>query len=83
MYRLVLTARAKNQLKTFKKSHQQAIALVIEELKEDSFLGKSLIRELIGRFSLRVGVYRLIYKINQKDKVMTILNFDHRGLLYN
>lgn len=83
MYKLVLTARAKKQLKSFKKSHQLTIALVVEDLKENPYLGKALSRELRGSFTFRVGAYRLIYKVDYQDRIVTILNFDHRGRVYN
>ena len=82
MYKLKLTARAKRELKNISKLHREAISSVFEELKHDPFLGKPLIRDLTGRFSLRVGVYRIIYKINKKDKIITMLTAGHRSSIY-
>jgi len=82
MYRLKLTARAKKELRNLKKTHQEALAIVIEELKEDPLTGKILTRELTSQYSLRVGIYRLIYKINKKDKIVTILTAGHRATIY-
>ncbi len=82
MYRLVVSPTAHRQLKSIKKNHQLPIKLVIEEIKEDPTLGKRLARELTGKFSYRVGVYRIIYKVNEKDKVVSILTAKHRGEVY-
>ena len=53
------------------------------EMVEHPLLGKPLSRELTGRFSLRVGVYRLVYKIDQIDKKIVVLRIGHRGKVYN
>ena len=82
MYKIKLTARAKRELKNISKLHQEAISYVFEELKNDPFFGKPLVRELIRRFSLKIGVYRIIYKINKKDKIITLLTAGHRATIY-
>ncbi len=82
MYKLKLTARAKKELKNLKKTHQEALATVIEEMKENPLIGKTLRRELTNQYSLRVGVYRLIYRINKKDKIITVLTAGHRAAIY-
>lgn len=82
MYRLKLTARAKKELRNLKKTHQEALTTVLEEMKEAPLAGKILTRELTNQYSLRVGVYRLIYRINKKDKVVTILTAGHRAAIY-
>ena len=82
MYRIKLTAKAKKELKTISKLHQRAIAFIYEELKDNPYLGKPLTRELTGRFTLRVGVNRIIYKVNKKDKIVLILTAGHRATVY-
>lgn len=82
MYKIKLTAQAKRELKNISKLHHEAISFVFEELKDDPLLGKPLTRELTERFSLKVGVYRIIYKINKKDKIITILSAGHRATIY-
>lgn len=82
MYKLIISPRAKKELKKLKDSHKIAIVSVLDEIKEDPFSGKSLTRELTGRFSFRVGVYRIIYKINKKDSIIDVLSAGHRGKVY-
>jgi len=82
MYKIKLTARAKRELKNISKLHQEAISYILEELKDDPLLGKPLARELTGRFSLKVGIYRVIYKINKKDEIITLLTAGHRATIY-
>ncbi len=82
MFSIKLTASAKRELKNVSKLHKQAVSLMIEELKDDPTLGKPLGRELLGKFSCRVGVYRIIYKISQRDKKILVLRIGHRSKVY-
>ena len=82
MFKLLISTRAQRRLKQLKQIHQEAILTALEEIKEDPFIGKPLTRELTGRFSFRVGVHRIIYKISQKDKTVSVLNAGHRNDVY-
>lgn len=82
MYRIKLTAQARKELKVVKTIYQEAIAIELEEMKEDPFIGKPLMRELTGKYSYRIGIYRIIYTINKKDKIIYILTMGHRVIVY-
>ena len=83
MFRIKLAERAKKELQEISKRHIQALAEIFEELKDDPYLGKPLTRELLGRYSYRVGVFRIIYQINEKDREILILTAGHRSTIYN
>ncbi len=83
MYRLVVSISARNQIKKLKQVYQQAIVSALEDIKEDPYLGKPLTRELSGRFSYRIGIYRIIYKVNFKEKIVLIITAGHRSVVYN
>ncbi len=84
MYLLIIAPRAKKQLKELKKVDEIPIKSALEEIKEEPLLlGKSLGRDLNNRLSYRFGVYRIIYKVNQKDQIVEILSAGHRGTVYN
>ncbi len=51
-------------------------------MKSDPYLGKPLRGELSGKWSLRVGDYRVIYKIDEQEKILTLLNVGHRKAVY-
>lgn len=82
MYKLRISKRAENEIKKIPQPHQEAIITALSEVKEDPLLGKPLTRELTGRFSFRVGVYRIIYKVNKKDKNIDVLSAGHRAAVY-
>lgn len=65
-----------------KKEHQLAVVEALEEISEDPYVGKPLTRELTGRFSYRVGVNRIIYRINEPDKSVQVVTAGHRSNVY-
>lgn len=82
MYKVVISSGAKNELKKISKFHQEAIISALGEIKEDPFSGKPLTRELTGRFSFKVGFFRIIYKVNKKDKIVQVITAGHRSKIY-
>ena len=83
MFRIIILPKAQKQIKGIKKIYKQAIKLAIEEIKDDPFVGKLLSRELTGKFTYKVSVYRIIYKINKEDKIVNILSAGHRSTVYD
>ncbi len=82
MFKIKLAASARKELKNLTKAYQLSIGRIFEELKDDPFLGKVLKRELTGRFSYRIGLYRIVYKVNKTDKIIYILTVGHRSRVY-
>lgn len=82
MYCIIISPEAKKGLKTIAKIYRKAVAETIEALKDDPHLGKPLTRELTGRYAYKIHVYRIIYKINHRDKIVYILTTGHRGTIY-
>lgn len=83
MYKLHISAQARNKLKQISKRKRKAVVEALEEIKEDPYLGKPLKRELTERYSYKLGVYRIIYKVNEKDRVAEIITVGHRATVYN
>ncbi len=83
MFKIKLTSRAREELKNLSKRQRLSIGQIIEELKEDPYTGKPLTRELTRKYSYRIGVYRIIYKVNNADKTIHILTIGHRSTIYN
>jgi len=82
-YELILSPKAENQLKKISRNHQKVLIETFMEMVEDPLLGKPLGRELAGRFSFRVGSFRLVYKVDQIDKRVIVLRIGHRSKIYN
>jgi mRNA-degrading endonuclease RelE of RelBE toxin-antitoxin system len=83
MYELRIYASVERRIRQVLPKFRKVIYNAFEDLKVDPTIGKPLRRELTGSFSYRIGVYRIVYKINKKDKVVTITKFEHRSVVYN
>lgn len=83
MFKIKLTSKARRELKNLSKQDKLSIAEIIEELKENPLLGKPLDRELVRRFSYRVGAYRIIYQVHKDDEIVKIISAGHRSMIYN
>lgn len=82
MYKLFVSVKAKKELKKISKLHQKAIISALEEIRENPLSGKPLTRELTGRFSYKVSVYRIIYTVNKKDNTISVITSGHRVSVY-
>lgn len=82
MYRIIISPTAKKGLKTIAKIYRKGITEAIDALSDDPYCGKPLTRELTGRYTYKVSLYRIIYKINKKDKTIYIINAGHRATIY-
>ena len=45
-------------------------------------VGKRLLPPMDDRFSARRGTYRIIYRIDDKNRVVTVVDVDHRRDVY-
>jgi len=54
----------------------------IRNLEINPYLGKPLRGELSGKWSLRIGDYRIIYTIDESQKTITLYNVRHRRVAY-
>jgi mRNA interferase RelE/StbE len=83
MFKIIISPKAIKELKLLKFIHKEAVNLVIDDLKEDPFFGKKLRDNLLGKYSYRIGVYRIIYKINEISNIVYIMSVGHRETVYN
>jgi mRNA-degrading endonuclease RelE of RelBE toxin-antitoxin system len=45
-------------------------------------VGKRLLPPLADRFSARRGTYRIIYRVDDKMRIVTVVDVGHRGDIY-
>jgi len=55
---------------------------IIRRLEAEPFIGKPLRGELKGKRGLRMGDYRLIYVVDEKNKIITLLTIRPRKTAY-
>ncbi len=61
---------------------KERILKSLEKLKENPYAGKPLSYDLAGLRSLRVGKYRIIYKVDENNKIIWLVSIGHRKEVY-
>lgn len=82
MYSIVVPPQAKRELRKIKFSYRSLVSAAFIEIREDPFIGKPLNQELLGQYSFRIGVYRILYKVNRANKTVHIISAGHRSMIY-
>lgn len=82
MAELLLTARAKQDLRALPRTIREAVFETLTLLEADpEEMGKQLRGRLRGLWSCRVGNYRILYTIERKRRVI-VRGIRHRGIAY-
>jgi addiction module RelE/StbE family toxin len=58
------------------------VAQVLDDLERDPFQGRPLKGQLAGRFSCRVGSYRIVYRIDHRRLLVVVIDIGHRRDVY-
>jgi mRNA interferase RelE/StbE len=84
VYQVEFEPTVEKSLRRFSKSIQQRILDRLKWLSEhfDETHAEGLTGEFAGLLKLRVGDYRLIYRVDRKRKLLTILAVGHRRSVY-
>jgi len=83
MYKLDFDKKALKFFKKLDKFSQERIGKKLENLKLNPQLGESLIGNLSGLWKLRIGKYRVIYKIVENKLLILVLDLGHRKNIYD
>lgn len=82
-WRIRVTAPARRQLGRLPESAAAAVIETLRAIAENPRrIGKPLARELEGRFAARRGPYRVIYLLNENERLVLILAIGHRRDIY-
>ncbi len=79
-FRLEFAPRFERRLKAIDRRNQIRILREAQILAENPYAGRPLKGQWEGTYSLRIGVYRVIYTVSQ-DKVI-LLTVGHRRDIY-
>jgi len=58
------------------------VASALDDLQRDPYQGKPLKGELKGRYSYRVGSYRVVYVVRRQELLVLIIDIGHRRDIY-
>lgn len=82
-YKIHIVPRAKKQIDDLpEKIKSKIIAVIIEILANNPYLGKPLKAEFKGRYSYKVADYRIIYSILKHELIIQIIKVMHRREAY-
>lgn len=82
MYEIIIQPQAEQFIKRLKKEEQKKLLDSIDQLAQKPRLGKELVGKLAGLRSLRAGIYRAIYKIEDVKLIVLVLRVGYRGNIY-
>jgi mRNA interferase RelE/StbE len=82
MFRILLASAAAKQFRTLPPKDKGRIALAIDGLAADPYVGKKLQGELSHYYSLRVWPYRIIYSIETDIVTVTVVAIGQRQGIY-
>ncbi len=85
VYELVV---ARPAVRTISEDLPEAVAAAVIDfitgalIENPHRVGRELRRELAGVFSARRGTYRILYRIDDENRTVTVLRIDHRSDVY-
>ena len=84
-YRLEFSHEAERMLSRMKEREfalYERVERALDDLEKDPFLGKPLKGELKGKYSYRVGSYRILYLVHKHELLVLIIDIGHRRDVY-
>jgi mRNA interferase RelE/StbE len=81
-YQVVVSRDVVKTIRRLPKTAQRAIVEAFVSLREQPRAGKQLTAELTGISSLRRGDYRILYRIDDRKRLVKIARVGHRREVY-
>jgi mRNA-degrading endonuclease RelE of RelBE toxin-antitoxin system len=82
LYTVKFTRTVAGKVNTLHPDIKKQIRSAIKEISKEPYSGKELQEELFGFLSYRFKRYRVIYQVNDIDKVIIVYMFGHRRDIY-
>lgn len=83
MYDIIFEKQPLKFFNKLNKNLQDRIGKKVEKLKIDPKIGVPLIGNFAGMYKLRVGDYRMIYKIINERLIVLVIKMGHRKNIYD
>ena len=81
-YAIRIKASAARELQRIERPDRERLVAAIDRLAENPFAGSALKGELRGLRRIRVGGYRVLYEVRERDLVVLALRAAHRRDAY-
>ncbi len=86
MYKLAVKESLDKKFKKLKKKDKEILVLIdrnVQDILDDPYRYRPLRRPLQNKRRVHVGgSFVLIYEINEEEKIVTLLDFDHHDNIY-
>ena len=82
VYTVKLTRTVAERITSLHPDIKKQLKAALKELSVEPYAGKELQEELTGFLSYRFQRYRVIYQVNEEDKIIMVLMFGHRRDVY-
>ena len=86
MYKLAIKEKLDKKFKKLQKKDKEMLRLIdrkVQDILEDPYRFKPLRKPLQNKRRVHVGgPFVLVYEVNEKEKVVTLLDFDHHDNIY-
>ena len=86
MYKLAVKESLDKKFKKLKKKDREMLVLIdrkVQDILDDPYRYKPLRRPVQNKRRVHVGgSFVLIYEINEEEKIVTLLDFDHHDNIY-
>lgn len=86
MYRLAVKESLDKKFKRLQKKDKEMLRFIdrkVQDILEDPYRFKTLRKPLQNKRRVHVGgSFVLIYEINEKEKIVTLFDFDHHDNIY-
>ena len=82
-YLIIIESKAEKQLSSIESSYTSKIIEAIDKLKEDQRPRGSVKLQVFDGFRIRVGNYRVLYTVNDSQKIVTIYKVAKREDAYS
>ncbi len=81
-WRLVITPRVQESLRSFPPETKRYIRAAFEEIRRDPRVGKPLRDELAGLYSFRVKRFRIVYRMERHIVTVIVIGVGRRETIY-
>ncbi len=82
MWTLRLSKQASEFFENLTGKHRHQVANGLDQIALDPRQGKALRGDLKGYWSYRVGIYRILYVIRDREIIVEVLRIQHRKEVY-
>lgn len=81
-YTVLISKKAEKDIVKLSKQDFKRVRAVLETLSGNPFVGKKLVGDLKGYYSIRVWPYRIVYEIKKQKLIIFVLRVGHRKEVY-